>query len=216
MNDKKWTHAAWMAVGAAVLMPANVLLSFLVDIASGRGSVIMLAGRPTYVTVEVPMALLVATVGTAAAVLSLIALYRFRELLNERYGFHGIDTLVNAVIVTIAVLAFVSIAGRMMMALFGARAEPLYLVPLFAAPVMMLAAAIGITSILAGIRLFGLQGTDLQHLIRPYAATSIAAGACFSLIVLVPIGMLLLIAANVMLALTFFRAGTSEAVVEFV
>ena len=85
----------------------------------------------------------------------------------------------------------------------------------FVIPIMLLGVAIGIVSIILGVRLFSLEN-DLQHLIRPYAVVSIIGGACFALIVLAPLGMLLLIAENILLALTFFRAGESEPTVEFV
>jgi hypothetical protein len=48
------------------------------------------------------------------------------------------------------------------------------------------------------------------------AVISIIGGVCFTLIILAPVGMLLLIAENVVLALLFLRAGESEPTVEFV
>lgn len=204
MVDKRWTHAAWMAIGAAALTPANLLLSILADLPIASG--------PTAVS----LAALALVVGTAAAVLSLIALYRFRVLLNERYTYHGIDTLVTFVIVTISILTAISVVGRLLLALLGVTGgENVFLALLFVAPVMLLGVVTGIVSIIVGIRLLGLEN-DLQHLIRPYAVISIIGGACFSLVVLAPLGMLLLIAENIVLALTFFRASESEPTVEFV
>lgn len=211
MQDKKWTHAAWMAIGAAALTPVNVLLSFLADLPIGRSP----HGLLGPLRLEVLIALMVLVVGTAAALLSLIALYRFRELLNERYSYHGIDTLVTAVIITIAVLVFVSVGGRMATALLGLTEQAVYLALVFVVPMMLLGVAVGIVSIILGVRLLSLEG-DLQHLIRPYAVISIIGGACFAVIILAPVGMLLLIAENVVLALLFFRAGESEPTVELV
>ena len=213
MHEKKWTHAAWMAIGAAALTPANVLLSFLADMPVLRSP--RLFGATTALRLDVIVALMALIVGTTAAVLSLIALYRFRELLNERYSYHGVDTLVTFVIVTIAVLVFVSVAGRMAMALLGLNGNAVGVAIMFVIPIMLLGVVVGIVSIILGVRLFGLEN-DLQHLIRPYAVVSIIGGACFALIVLAPVGMLLLIAENVLLALTFFRASESEPTLEFV
>jgi hypothetical protein len=203
MEDKKWTHAAWMAIGAAALTPPNLLLGILADLP--------LDGGPIQVFVAV-MALIV---GTTAAALSLIALYRFRELLNERYSYHGIDALVTFVIVTISLLVLTSVVGRVLMSLVGVDGESALLALVFVAPMMLLGVATGIVSIILGIKLFGLEN-DLQHLIRPYAVFSIVGGACFALVLLAPLGMLLLIGENIVLALLFFRANESEATVEFV
>ena len=203
MSEKKWTHAAWMAIGAAALTPPNLLLAVLTDLSVADG------------WVAVPVAVIALVVGTAAAVLSLIALYRFRELLNERYAYHGIDGLVTFVIVTISILTVVSVAGRLLMAVTAATGENLFMTLVFVAPIILLGVATGVVSIVLGIKLFGLEN-DLQHLIKPYAVVSIVGGACFALVVLAPVGMLLLIAENVILALTFFRANESDPTVEFV
>jgi hypothetical protein len=167
------------------------------------------------VSVNVVFALLALIVGATAAVLSLIALYRFRELLNERYEYHGVDTLVTFVIITITILVFLSVVGRMVVALLGLGGEAVGVAILFVIPIMLLGVAIGVVSIILGVRLLSLEN-DLQHLIRPYAVVSIIGGVCFALIVLAPLGMLLLIAENVLLALTFFRASESEPTLEFV
>ena len=45
---------------------------------------------------------------------------------------------------------------------------------------------------------------------------SIISGACFVLVILAPVGTLLLVAENVVLALMFFRANESDPMVEFV
>jgi hypothetical protein len=214
MREKKWIHAAWMAIAAAALTPANLFLSLLADLPIGEGTAVAFGGRPG-VGLDVLLALLAVTVGTVASVLSLVALYRFRELLNERYGFHGIDKLVTFVIMAIAVLMFVSVVGRMAMALLGFHRDAVYVALLFVIPIMLLTMAVGIAGIIVGIKLLSLDN-DLQHLIRPYGLISIIGGVCFAVVVLAPVGMLLLIAENVVLALTFFRAGESEPTVEFV
>ena len=203
MDDKKWKHAAWMAIGAAALTPANIFLSFLADLPiSGAATMLVL-----------PLATIV---GTAAAALSLIALYRFRELLNERYDYHGIDGLVTFVIFAIAALTAIGIVGRTLLALIGIRAaEAPVIAIVFVAPIILLGIVVGIVSIILGVKLFSLQN-DLQHLIRPYAVISIIGGACFATIILAVLGALMIIAENVVLALLFLRAGETEPSVEFV
>ncbi len=203
MEDERWTRAAWMAIGAAALTPANLLLSFLADMPIGTAPV------------GVMIAVTALIIGTAAAVLSLIALCRFRELLNERYGYHGIDALVTFVIVTISVLVAVAAVGRVMVALVGIGDQAVRLALAFVVPIILLGIAIGIVSIIVGIKLLSLEN-DLQHLIRPYAVFSIISGACFVLVILAPVGTLLLVAENVVLALMFFRANESDPMVEFV
>lgn len=174
MQDTKWTQTAWMAIGAAALTPVNVLLSFLADLPIGSDP-LRLVGP---LRIDVLIALVVLVAGTAAAVLSLIALYRFREMLNERYAFHGIDTLVTFVINTIAVLVFVSVGCRMAIALLGLGGEEVYVALAFAIPVVLLGMAVGIVSIIVGVRLLSME-SDSPNLIRPYALISILGGACF-------------------------------------
>jgi flagellar motor component MotA len=109
-----------------------------------------------------------------------------------------------------------SVVARVTLALTTGPGEQGTTVALvFMAPMMLLGVATGIVSIIAGVKLFGLEN-DLQHLIRPYAVISIVSGACFATLILAPVGMLLLVAENVILALAFFRAGESEPTVEFV
>lgn len=206
MPDRKWNHAAWMAIGAAALTPPNILLSFIADRASARGGELNLL---------LPLAAV--TIGTAAIALSVIALYRFRELLNERYDYHGIDMLVTFLIVAVAGIAVVGLTGRMAMALtgFSAGGERNALALLFVVPMILLQVATGIVSIIAGVRLYGLDN-DLESLIRPYAVLSVIGGACFTVVILAPLGMLILVAEHVVLALTFFRASETEPTVEFV
>jgi hypothetical protein len=204
MEVKRWTHAAWMAIGAAALTPANFLLSFLADLRIGGG--------PAGLMIAV-MALIV---GTAAAALSLIALYRFRELLNERYDYHGIDALVTFVIVAISLLTFVGIVGRLLMTLFGrGETDSVALALVFVVPIALLGMATGVVSIIVGVKLLSLEN-DLQHLIRPYAVISIIGGACLAVIILAPLGMFTLIIENIVLALLFFRANESQPMVDFV
>ncbi|MGD8330577.1 MAG: hypothetical protein PVJ49_14180 [Acidobacteriota bacterium] len=203
MDDKKWKHAAWMAIGAAALTPANILLSFLADLPiSGEATMLVL-----------PLATIVAT---AAAALSLIALYRFRELLNERYDYHGIDGLVTFVIFAIAGLTAIGIVGRALLAVLGIRAAHAPMIAIvFVAPIILIGIVVGIVSIILGVKLFSLQN-DLQYLIRPYAVISIIGGACFATIILAVLGALMIIAENVVLALLFLRAGEVEPTVDFV
>jgi hypothetical protein len=86
---------------------------------------------------------------------------------------------------------------------------------MFVAPMILLQVSTGVVSIIAGVRLYGLDN-DLVSLLRPYAVLSIVGGACFTVVILAPIGMLVLVAEHVVLALTFFRASETEPAVEFV
>ncbi len=85
----------------------------------------------------------------------------------------------------------------------------------FVAPILLLGATTGILGIIIGIRLLSLEN-DLQYLIRPLGVVSIIGGTCFAVVILAPLGYLMLIAQNVVLALMFFRANESEPEVEFV
>jgi hypothetical protein len=203
MEDKRWRGAAWMAISAAALMPANLFLNLLAD-----GFVRRFQAGPLVVSLAL-------VVGSTAAVLSLIALYRFRVLLNDRYAYHGIDALVTFVIIAIVSLSLLSIVGRIVMALLGPGERAVNVAIMFVAPIFLIGAATGIVGIILGVKLLSLEN-DLQHLVKSFAIVSIVSGACFALVILAPVGHLLLMAQNVILALLFFRADDSEPTVEFV
>lgn len=203
MDEKRWKGAGWVAIGAAALVPLNIILSLLGDT--------VLAGKP----VGVPVNLMAALVGISSMLLSLIAIYRFRELLNERYGFRGIDMLISFLLVVFPIMMLVGATGRVVITLLGTSAASLGITLMFALPMVFFGVVLGVVTILIGVRLLSFEG-DIQDLMRPYAIISIIEGALFVLVITAPLGLLLVIVEQIVLALIFFRAAESEPSVEFV
>ena len=203
MDEAKWNGAGWVAIAAAALMPPTLILSLLADT--------VLQGKPAGFSVG----LMAAVVSTAAMLLSMIAIFRFRELLNERYGYHAIDTLITILLITLPIIALVGAMGRIVTMMLAEGQASLIVRSMFALPVIFLGVLMGIVTIIIGARLLSFTG-DMENLMRPYAVLSIIAGACFALVLLAPLGMLFDIAGTILLALMFFRAAQTAPAVEFV
>jgi hypothetical protein len=122
------------------------------------------------------------------------AYLRFRTLLNERYQFHAVDTLIIVLIVGGILLGMVS---------YLARAFPVFKIPM-AVVGALLAVALGILGIVYAVRLLRLNG-DLNGMLKPLAYTSMAASICFTLVILTPIGLAIEVAATILLGVALLR-----------
>ena len=102
MEEKStYTLAGWLAIGAAVLALPLIFLGIMVDVATRRGSEMV----PAFL-------LLFACVNVAHLAMLVYAFARLRHLLNERFGFHAVDTLIVAIIVINIAIVSVSIVSR--------------------------------------------------------------------------------------------------------
>lgn len=136
---------------------------------------------------------------SAQAILSFISLGLFiyifhslRRLLNEEFDFHLVDTHITFLIwvnVGVTVISTVVTTPDAVFAIF----------------VLIALVALGIVMIAFAITLMKLQD-QLAGLLKPFCYLSIAQGVCTASIILIPLGLLASIAADVLLALVFFRA----------
>jgi hypothetical protein len=131
-------------------------------------------------------------------VLGIYAILRFRSLLNERFEFHAVDTLIPVLIVTGIIMGAFSYLARVVEAV----------IPLMAAAVM-----VGIVSAILGVvfavRLLQLPG-DLRGYLKPLAYTYGAASICMGLVILAPLGLVLFTAGDVILGLILLGADRLE------
>ena len=117
-----------------------------------------------------------------------------KGLLNTRFGFHDTDGLinmliwVNAVSLAVPFLEFLPVSEEL------ATGAPVVLI-----------AIVGIVSIVFAIRLLKLPDTP-HSLLKPFAYTTLATGVCFATIVLIPVGLLAGIIADIILGVIFLRA----------
>ncbi|UCF67385.1 MAG: hypothetical protein JSV80_16700 [Acidobacteriota bacterium] len=203
MQDHRWTAAGWIAIGSAVLIPPNVLLSLLADTVLRRSDAAL------------PVTFIALLLGAASMILGLVALYLFRELLHARFEYHGVDLPIGVVLWLGPLLILLSSVGRVISAASGPGDPNLALVLPFLIPMILIAVSLGVVSIIIGVKLLSLRG-EMQGLMQSYAILSIAEGACFAIFILAPLGLLLVIAEHIVLALMFFRANEAVPSVEYV
>ena len=191
MDKNTYTLAGWLAIGAAVLALPLMFLGIMVDVATRKGSELV----PVFL-------LLFACVNVVHVTMLVYAFARLRHLLNERFGFHAVDTLIVAIIVINIAIVSVSIVSRI--GLVGGLL-PEALVPVALGVIVLLAVPLAILGIVFAVKLLSLQD-DLHGLLRPYAYTSIAASICFATIVLAPLGMIVAAVSTAILGAIFLRA----------
>lgn len=134
----------------------------------------------------------------AQAILSFISLGLFiyifhslRRLLNEEFDFHLVDTHIIVLIwITVSVTVISAVVSNPDAA--------------FAIFVLIALVALGIVMIAFAITLMKLQD-QLAGLLKPFCYLTIAQGVCMASIILIPLSLLASIAADVLLALVFFR-----------
>lgn len=191
MEKDTYTPAAWLAIGAAILALPAFFLAFMVDILTRKGAEML----PVFLV-------LFACVTVAQTGMQVYAFTRLRHLLNERFGFHAVDTLIIAIIAMSIALVSVSIGGRVVWAL---GLVPDAAVPLILGVIVLLAVPFAVLGIIFAVKLLSLQD-DLHGLLKPYVYTSIAAGVCFATIILAPVGMIMAAVSTGILGLIFLRA----------
>jgi len=135
---------------------------------------------------------------SAQAILSFISLGLFiyifhslRRLLNEEFDFHLVDThIVGLIWINVAVTVISTVVSNSDVA--------------FAIFVLIALVVLGIVMIAFAITLMKLQD-QLAGLVKPFCYLTIAQGVCMASITLIPLSLLASIAADVVLALVFFR-----------
>lgn len=181
MNDQTDLMAGWLAIVAGVLLVPEAILFLGVDAGQTEGAVVL-------VSASLILALRI--------VFTSFALWRFRALLRRSIDFHGLDTLVPAMILSSVLLGAAVIVTRTPAA---ADATPFNWISLLATGVVA-----GLLSAAIGWRLLKLDW-DAGGLSKSYAWTCILAPLCFASVVALPIGLLLLAASSILLGLILMR-----------
>jgi hypothetical protein len=134
-------------------------------------------------------------VGTALFVLLALLLRRF---LGRRFNFHGIDRVIDLLIVSNLVIGLIALSVAFFPALQEAGTQVLVVALIL----------LGILQLRFGY-LFLAVPDDLGGMRRPYAYLNIATGVCLASIVLVPLAVVLSAIADVMLGTIFLQASRS-------
>lgn len=188
MKPQKFRIAAWAAVIAAVAFVAEIALS-------------LLAETPAYGAAVKPTAVVFALAVHVSA--GSYAMWRLREYLHEICDFHGVDTLILWLIGGGILLAAVTVVARLSLShsLTGVVLPVVIGLP------------VGALSMLFGYRLLRANGT-LGGYKKAFAYTHMAAPPFFLTVLLAPVGLLLLLAGQALLALILFAEDRVE--LEFV
>lgn len=185
----KYVVAGWMAIVSAVLLVPYAILSLVFHI------------RPDAVAVLLPISILIVILQMTC---SIFALIQFRNLLNERYRFHEVDTLVPILIPGGIAITFVLFMGF----IFPALKIPALVV------LIILDIPVSIVGILFGIRLLRLKA-KLHGLLQPLAYMHILASIFFLTLILGTLGLLIMAVFEVLLGILFLHRDEDEEV-EFV
>ena len=193
MEHKSYAAPAWVAIVAAALTFPVIVFRLILDLAAWRHGGLAGDLLVPYLTVRL-----------AQVACGLYALARLKTLLNERYAFYEVDSLIVAVILGNCLVTLAGVAARIAMVDLGTlvRQTSVLLTVVF----LVAATALAVGTIVFGVRLLRLEA-DLAGMLKPFAYTTIAANVCLMTIVLIPLGLLLQAATYVMLGMIFLRDG---------
>ena len=187
MKAQSFKVAGWIAVVAVTAFIMEIVVTFASKL-------------PAYSEIISPS--LVALMLAIHIAFGSYATYCLRTFLNERYDFHGTDFLIPLLVGSGIVFGLALIGSRLFLE------TTLSMILLFS-----LGIPLGVISILFGYRLLAVNGS-ISGYKKPFAYSHIIAPICFLTVVLAPIGLLLLIAAETLLVLIFFSDESPE--LEFV
>lgn len=180
-KGRSYKLAGWLSIISAVLgVPLTVL------------TVIQMLSRQS----KPVMAPLGITLLCVVVVFGLYAFYKFKELLNEKYGFHRVDTLVLIVIIGSILIAVERILFRLV---FPSGMIPL-LVLLFITGIPL-----SIVGIVFAVRLMELPD-NLNGMLKPLAYTYMVACVLFLSIILSDLGHLAVMVFHVLLGIVLIRS----------
>jgi len=192
-ESRPYALAGWLAIAMAVLFPLGLLLGFIQEIIAGR----MAGGRamPTFGVAEV--------IFLANTIISVYVYLRLRKLLNERYTYQGINTLITLSIIWIILFQVESLGIKLlMMALWPMKDLTALLIQ---APVMVFnLLSIGVIDLFIGLRLLS-QKEKLGERFMAFAYITLIAAICELTLILTPIALILIPVSSVILGMIFLR-----------
>jgi len=192
MPENRYSLAGGLAIAQAVLFP----LAFGISIVQG---IIGKAAFRYHGPVIGPSDLLF-IIFTGIGVYVLLM---FRKLLNERYNYHGIDTLI---IISIwwSILFQISSLGLKAYAILLGLEPRLSVALVYLAYITVAMLTIGVVDILIAVRLLKIKD-KLNDLLRAFAYITMIAGILEASVVLSPLALILIPVTCVILGMIFLR-----------
>jgi hypothetical protein len=192
MDENRYQLAGWLAITQAILFP----LAFVISIAQGLIGVAAFGYRgPVFGPSDL---LFIIFTG-----ISVYTLTMFRRFLNERYNYHGVDTLILLAICWGIVFQISSLALRIwVITIWPVSETALNIVYLTFFAVSMIVA--GIVDILIAVKLLQIR-QSVNELVRAFTYITLASGLAEVSVVLAPIALFLVPVYCVILGLIFFK-----------
>jgi hypothetical protein len=192
MPENRYSLAGWLAIAQAVLFPLAFGMSIVQDII---GKAAFRFHGPIFGPSDL---LFIIFTG-----LGVYVLLMFRKLLNERYNYHGIDTLI---IISIwwGILFQISSLGLKAYAIVLGLEPRLTLALIYLSFFAVAMLTIGVVDILIAVRLLKIKD-KLNDLLRALAYITIIAGILEASIVLSPLALILVPVTCVILGMIFLR-----------
>lgn len=192
MDENRYQLAGWLAITQAVLFP----LAFVISIVQG---LIGAAAFGYHGPVFGPSDLLF-LIFTGIAVYTL---FMFKRLLNERYSYHDVDTLILLAICWGIVYQIASIALRVWVVLIWPVSETVLTVVYLVFFALAMISA-GIIDILIAINLLQIR-QSMNDLIKAFTYITMISGLAEVSVVLAPVALFLIPVSCVILGLIFFK-----------
>ena len=183
MEHNRFAVAGWISIIMAILTIPGSFMHIMIDIKHIRWMLPFSAG----------LDLILLGLG-------IYVLVKVRQWLNVTYDFHDLDTIIPMIIVGNIVITPVVIAART----FGFGESMFYLIPVYA-----IIAALSILMIVYSARFLRVEGR-MRGLKKPIAWVGIAISVCFLTFILIPLGMVLGIAHNLLIGLALLQSPAEE------
>jgi hypothetical protein len=180
LNDKNLTFAGWLSIAGAVMAIPLVALGVMAGMAGDE---------------SVAMPYLQAFLSMGALIIYVYIFVMFRRLLNEKAGFHKADKYITLLIwfnVIVTVISVILIPVTEAQDVIGIA-------------VLLLLIPLGIVYVVVGVKLLHCED-DLFGYLKPFSYLTIATGVMTAVVVLMLLGVVTSIIADVLLAVIFFKA----------
>ncbi len=192
MTENRYTLAGWLAITQAVMFPVAIGIGIMQSIIGAR---FFDYRGPIFGPTDIIM--------LAFTLIGIYVMLKFRSLLNERYDFHAIDTLIILSIIWAVVFEFVGLFLKYL-AISMWRYNEIEIVIISIAYLSVSMITIGIIDILIAVQLMK-KGKEFNSLIRAFSYITMAAGIMEVTVFLSPFSLLLVPVTLVTLGLIFFR-----------
>lgn len=192
MQGKPYALAGWLAIAMAVLFPLGFLIGFIQQLLG-----IKMAGHfvPTFGAADL--------IFLAHTVIAVYVYLSFRKLLNERYNYRAINTLILLSIIWIILFQVESAGIKLFMIVMWPVSE-LTIILVQGSFMVVNLLAIGVVDLLIGIRLLGAKD-KLGDLFTAFAYVILIAAICELTLFLAPIALILVPVSCVILGMIFLR-----------